>query len=171
MRRNFYKQQTVPWSDQRASMLHPCGAPTKPLTRDVEQVQWRTARFINNNYHDTSPGCVTRLLLLHRRTIHRLDLWYKIRNHLVDIDPEKYYIPGDRQTRGSHRIRQPQASKEEYRYSIFLRSRRTGIDFQGHLQQHLPSKSSGLDSPVSPGLSCTMVDDIANLTRLDCFDF
>lgn len=68
----------------------------------------------------------------------------------MDIDPEKYYIPGDRQTRGSHRIRQPQASKEEYRYSIFLRSRRTGIDFQGHLQQHLPSKSSGLDSPVSP---------------------
>lgn len=46
------------------------------LTREVEQVQRRAARFVYNNYRDTSTRCVTRLLhqlewdsLQHRRTI------------------------------------------------------------------------------------------------------
>lgn len=75
------------------------------LTREVEQVQRRAARFVYNNYRDTSTRCVTRLLhqlewdsLQHRRTIQRLLLCYKIRNQLVDIDPEKYYTPGDIRT-------------------------------------------------------------------------
>ena len=99
------------------------------LTREVEQVQRRAARFIYNNYRDTSTGCVTILLhqlewdsLQHRRTIQRLVLCYKIRNQLVDIDPEKYYTPGDIWTRGSHRLRQQRASKEVYRNSFFPRS-------------------------------------------------
>uniref|UniRef100_A0A8W8IBZ1 Uncharacterized protein n=1 Tax=Magallana gigas TaxID=29159 RepID=A0A8W8IBZ1_MAGGI len=58
----------------------------------------------------------------YRRTIQRLVLCYKIRNQLVDIDPEKYYTPGDIRTRGSHRLRQQRASKEANRNSFFPRS-------------------------------------------------
>ncbi|XP_062575423.1 uncharacterized protein LOC134237333 [Saccostrea cucullata] len=89
------------------------------LTKDLEQVQRRAARFVFNQYTDTFPGCVTSLLeqlewgsLQHRRTTHRLVLCYKIRNRLVDNNPDKYYTPGDRRTRGSHRYRQHRAIKE-----------------------------------------------------------
>jgi hypothetical protein len=75
------------------------------LIKDLEQVQRRAARF--SQYTDTSPGCVTALLdqlewdpLQHRRRKQRLALCYKIRNHLVDIDPADHYTPGDSRTRG-----------------------------------------------------------------------
>ena len=99
------------------------------VIRDLEQVQRRAARFVFNQYTDTSPGCVTNLLeqlewdsLQHRRTKHRLVLCYKVRNHLVDIDPAKYFTPGDSRTRGGHRYRQPRTNKDTYRHSFFPRS-------------------------------------------------
>ena len=99
------------------------------VIRDLEQVQHRAARFVFNQYTNTSPGCVTNLLdrlewdsLQHRRTKHRLVLCYKVRNHLVDIDPAKYFTPGDSRTRGGHRYRQPRTNKDTYRHSFFPRS-------------------------------------------------
>ncbi|KAK3088732.1 hypothetical protein FSP39_023094, partial [Pinctada imbricata] len=60
--------------------------------------------------------------LQHRRTKQRLVLCYKIRNHLVDIDPDKYYTPGDSRTRGGHRYRQIRTNKDQHRHSFFPRS-------------------------------------------------
>ena len=92
------------------------------VIRDLKQVQRRAARFVFNQCTDTSPGCVTNPLdrlecdsLQHRRTKHRLVLCYKVRNHLVDIDPAKYFTPGDSRTsywaRGGHPYRQPRTNK------------------------------------------------------------
>jgi hypothetical protein len=60
--------------------------------------------------------------LQHRRRKQRLVLCYKIRNHLVDIDPADDYTPGDSRTRGGHKYRQPTTNKEVYRNSFFPRS-------------------------------------------------
>lgn len=99
------------------------------LTKEIEQVQRRAARFVFNQYTDTSPGCVTSLLeqlewesLQDRRAQHRLIMCYKIRHKLVDIDPDLYYTPGDSRTRGGHRYRQHRATKEVYNNSFFPRS-------------------------------------------------
>ena len=44
-------------------MHQPSGTPTRiPLIKELEQVQRRAARFVFNNYQDTSPVCVTSLL-------------------------------------------------------------------------------------------------------------
>lgn len=101
------------------------------LTRQVKHVQRRAARFGYNNYRDTYPRIVIRLLhqleldsLQHRRTIHVLVLCYKIRNQLVDINSENYFAPGDKRTRRSHGLGQQRASKEVYINSFFPRSAR-----------------------------------------------
>ena len=59
------------------------------LTGDVDQlekVQRRGARYVKNNYHDRSPGCVTNMLrdlqwlpLKEQRRAHRLNYLHKIK--------------------------------------------------------------------------------------------
>ena len=78
------------------------------LDKGLEQVQRRAARFVFNNYQDVTPGCVTSLLvqhkrepLKHRRTTNRLTMAYKIQTewwtlnqsditHLEIPEPDNY---------------------------------------------------------------------------------
>ena len=98
---------------------------------EIEQVQRLAARFVYNSYQDNSPGWVTSLLdrlqwesLQHRRWKQDLTYCYKIRNHLVDIDPTRYYTAGDIRTRGSHKARQIRAKRDQYYHSFIPRSTR-----------------------------------------------
>lgn len=61
------------------------------ITRDIEQVQRRAARFVYSCYQGNSPGCVTKL----RDQLQFELLCYKTQNQLIDIDPGKYYTSGD----------------------------------------------------------------------------
>ncbi|VDI60799.1 Hypothetical predicted protein [Mytilus galloprovincialis] len=102
------------------------------LIKVIDRVQRKAARFVYNQYTDTSPGCVTGLLdqlqwdpLQYRRIKQRLVLCYilyKIQNKLVEIQPAIYYTSGDNRTRGGHRLRQIRATKEVYKNSFFPRS-------------------------------------------------
>ena len=63
----------------------------------LEMVQRRAARFVFNNYFETTPGVVTNMLtslgwptLEERRKNNRLIMLYKIKHNLVGIDPKKY---------------------------------------------------------------------------------
>ncbi|KAK3101152.1 hypothetical protein FSP39_001347, partial [Pinctada imbricata] len=93
------------------------------LIKDLEQVQRRTARFVHNEYRDTSPGCVTTLLnnlgwessLEHRRMKYRLTLCYKIQNQLISLQETVV-------SRGGHRYRQPRASMDVYKFSFYPRT-------------------------------------------------
>ena len=63
--------------------------------RDIhnqEQVQRRAARFVNRNYTERTPGCVTNMVqnfgwesLQHRRYINRLSMLFKIQYGAIDI--------------------------------------------------------------------------------------
>ena len=77
------------------------------LTGDVDQlekVQRHGARYVKNNYHDRSPGCVTMLRdlqwlqLKEERGAHRLNYLRKIKNCEVDIDPGNIIQPSDSRT-------------------------------------------------------------------------
>ena len=64
----------------------------------LENVQRRAARYVNNNYKDRSPGCVTSMVknlkwtsLEHRRRHIRLGMLYKINKGLVDINPANFF--------------------------------------------------------------------------------
>ena len=102
------------------------------LSRDVDQlekVQRRGARYVKNNYHERSPGCVTNmltdlqwLLLKEQRRAHRLSYLRKIKNHEVDIDPGNIIQPGDSRTRGRARIRQQSIHSTVYHQSFYLRT-------------------------------------------------
>ena len=89
------------------------------LTGDVnqlEKVQRCGARYVKNNYHDRSPGCVINMLrdlqcppphtLKEQRRAHRLNYLHKIKNREVYIDPGNIIQPGYPRTRGRGRIRQ-----------------------------------------------------------------
>ena len=68
--------------------------PTKQAKiKAIEQVQKRAARFVNNNYTDRTPGCVTKMVtslkwesLEDRRKQNRLCMLFKIQHDLIDID-------------------------------------------------------------------------------------
>ncbi|VDH98689.1 Hypothetical predicted protein [Mytilus galloprovincialis] len=116
---------------QAAESLAPylTGCSSFSLDEDIDRVQRKAARFVYNQYTDTSPGCVTGLLdqlqwdpLQYRRIKQRLVLCYKIQNQLVEIQPAIYYTSGDNRTRGGHRLRQIRATKEVYNNSFFPRS-------------------------------------------------
>ena len=95
----------------------------------LEQVQRRAARFVNRNYWDRQPGCVTSMIsnlgwdsLAHRRRTHRLLMLYKIQGGLVDMNPGPILRTNDRRTRGGHRFYQPTASQKVYKYSFYPRT-------------------------------------------------
>ena len=97
-----------------------------PLT--LEQVQRRAARFVHRNYTQRTPGCVTNMVqslgwesIQQRRYMDRLSMLFKIQHGLVDISPE-FVQPGDSHSRGSQRIRQLEANKDVYRYSLYPRT-------------------------------------------------
>ena len=61
---------------------------------NLEQVQRRAARFVNRNYTEQTPGCVTNMIqslgwesLQHRRYINRLNMLFKIQHGIIDMVP------------------------------------------------------------------------------------
>jgi len=95
----------------------------------LEKVQRRAARYACNNYHDRSPGAVTRLLqqlqwdsLEQRRHHNRLSALYKIQNGLVDLQLTRFCQPSDSRTRGANRLRQEFVSHPALRHSFFPRT-------------------------------------------------
>ena len=102
------------------------------LTGDVDQfekVQRCGARYMKNNYHDSSPGCVINILrdlqwlpLKDQRRAHRLNYLHKIKNREVDIDPGNIIQPGYSLTRGRGRIRQQSVQATVYHQFFYPRT-------------------------------------------------
>ena len=99
-----------------------------PVT-GVPQGTVNGARYVKNNYHDRSPGCVTNMLtdlqwlpLKEQRRAHRLSYLRKIKNQEVDIDPGNIIQPGDSRTRGRARIRQQSVLSTVYHQSFYPRT-------------------------------------------------
>ena len=84
---------------------------------NLEQVQRRAARFVNQNYMERTPGCVTNISqsldwesLQHRRYISRLTMLYKIQH-------ESRFC-----TIGSKRLRQLSATNDACKFSFYPRT-------------------------------------------------
>ena len=94
----------------------------------VEQMQRRAARYVCNNYTDRTPGCVTGMIqglqwdsLENRRHTSRLQMLFKIKHGLVDVDKELYLKQSDSRTRGFSRFFQARTASEVY-YNSFPRT-------------------------------------------------
>ena len=104
--------------------------PTKQAKiKAIEQVQKRAARFVNNNYTDRTPGCVTKMVtslkwesLEDRRKQNRLCMLFKIQHDLIDIDRHQYLTPNDSRTRGKNRFFQERATTDAFGQSFFPRT-------------------------------------------------
>ena len=79
----------------------------------IEQVQKSSERFVDNNYTDRTPGCVTNMVkslkwenLEDQRKTARLSMLFKIQHELIDIDRQQYLTPSDSRTRGKNRFYQ-----------------------------------------------------------------
>ena len=122
-------------SIQPTKQPHPYGQwdlPTNmnsPKTSDIhnlEQVQRRADRFIHPNYTDRTPGCVTNMVkslgwesLQHRRYTDRvLSMLFQIQHGLVDVTSD-YIQPNETRIRGSQCLRQLQATKDVYKFSVY----------------------------------------------------
>ena len=89
--------------------------------RDINnlgQVQRRVARFVNRNYTEHTPGCVTNMIqslgwesLQHRRYINRLIMLFKIQYGIIYIIPDFVQL-NDQRTRRSKRLRQLPATND-----------------------------------------------------------
>jgi hypothetical protein len=99
--------------------------PTQRNINALERVQLRGARFVMNNYQQTSS--VTSMMshlgweeLRIRRARIKTILLFKIVNNLVDISPEPFLIPTGAITRG-HNIRflHPHTRTITMQYSFF----------------------------------------------------
>ena len=98
---------------------------TAQYTHKIEMIQRRAARYVHNNYHNTSS--VTNMIntlqwptLAERRLKTRLIMFYKIVHNLIAI-PSDILIPTDSRTRQHHAYtyRHLQASKDSYKHSFF----------------------------------------------------
>ncbi len=94
----------------------------------LDAVQRRAARFVNNNFYDKDQGAVTSMLnnlnwetLEQRRAKIRDVLMYKVVHNLVDI-PSVLLIPSDSRTRGSTGFRTIYSRIDTYKYSFFPRT-------------------------------------------------
>ena len=94
----------------------------------LEKVQRQATRFVHNNYYDRTPGCVSKMVsglgwesLQHRRRVDRLTTLFKIQHGLAELDTDVVY-PGDKRTRGQHRLYQPAAKLSIYKNSFFPRT-------------------------------------------------
>ena len=91
----------------------------------LEKVQRQAARFVLDIYYDRTPGCVSKMVsdlgwesLQHRGRVDRLTTLYKIQHRLVELDTD-VVRPGDKRTRGQHRLYQPAAKLSIYKNSFF----------------------------------------------------
>lgn len=126
VRERTYNFFVLPTLEYAASVWDPF------LTTDInrlEQVQRRGARYVNNNYWDRTPGCVTKMVedlgwqtLEAKRCNLRLMMLFKIQHGLVDITPGDVLRRHDRRTRGAHRLYQPAASQNVYKFSFYPRT-------------------------------------------------
>ncbi|KAK3087114.1 hypothetical protein FSP39_001879 [Pinctada imbricata] len=98
---------------------------TSQYKQKIEMTQRRSARYVYNNYHNTSS--VTNMIntlhwptLAERRLKTRLIMFYKIVHCLVAI-PSDILIPTDTRTRQHHTqtYRHIRANKETYKWSFF----------------------------------------------------
>ena len=95
----------------------------------VEQVQRRAARYVCNNCTDRTPGCVTGMIQdlqwdspEDRRHTSRLQMLFKIKHGLVDVDKGLHLKQSDSRTRGFSRFFQEGTASEVYYDSFFLRT-------------------------------------------------
>ena len=95
---------------------------------NLEQVQRRAARFVNLNYTERTPGCVTNMIqsigwesLQHRRYINRLTMLFKIQHGIIDISPDLVQL-NDHRTRGSKHLRHLPATNDAYKFSFYPRA-------------------------------------------------
>ena len=111
-----------------------------------EQVQRRAARFVNRNYTECTPVCVTNMIqslgwdsLQHRRYINRLSMLFKVQHDIIDISPYSVQL-NDQRTRGSKRLRRLPANTTHIRTFSFYP--RTISDWN-----RLPTHITDLQSP------------------------
>ena len=95
----------------------------------LEQVQRRAARYVFNDYHSRTPGCVTKMIdnlnwepLEVRRRHERLGMLYRIQHNLVDIPIDRYLQVSDSRTRGPTKFFQERISDATYSNSFFPRT-------------------------------------------------
>ena len=111
---------------------------------NLEQVQLRAARFVNRNYTERTPGCVTNMIqslgwesLQLRRYINRLTMLFKIQHGIIDISRDFVQL-NDQRTRGSKRLRQLPATNDAYKFSFYPRT----ISDWNRLQTHITDLQS-----------------------------
>ncbi|KAL8612378.1 hypothetical protein ACOMHN_020133 [Nucella lapillus] len=99
---------------------------TANLTKKIEAVQRRAARYVTSDYNPTSS--VTAMLkdlncetLQSRRTKGQLNMFYKIVNNQIDIPPDPYLTPGSSRTRSNHsqKSRHVPARTNVFKFSFF----------------------------------------------------
>ena len=102
---------------------------TAELTRKVEMVQRRAARFVLRRYHYMSSvgGMISQLgweSLEARRAKMRMVLLYKATHNLIAVDSHLYLIPITMPTRQSHRVtyRQISTRTNYHKFSFYPRS-------------------------------------------------
>ena len=95
---------------------------------NLEQVQRRAARFVNRNYTERTPGCMTNMIqslgwefLQHRRYINRLTMLFKVQHGIINISPVFVQL-NDQLTRGSKHLRQLPATNDAYKFSLYPRT-------------------------------------------------
>ena len=100
---------------------------TKNQKMQLDSIQRRAARFVNN-FYDREPGSVKAMIsdlgwesLEQRRAKIRAILMYKIVNNLVDIPPT-LLIPADARTRGNTVFKTIYTRSDVYKYSYFPRT-------------------------------------------------
>ena len=95
----------------------------------LEKVQRQAARFVQSNYTERNPGCVTRMVkdlgwetLASRRKKDRLTTLYKIQHGAIDMDTGYVLRFNDRFTRGQQRLYHPTTKVTVYKNSFFPRT-------------------------------------------------
>ena len=119
-----YQSLVRPQLEYSATVWHPH---TEDLTKTLEMVQRRAARYVLNQYARTASvtAMLRRLeweLLQHRRMKLRLTLMYKIINQLVAIPVDPHFKPVTRRTRSHHSLKFQQISttKAYHQASFFI---------------------------------------------------
>ena len=126
VRKRTYNTFVLPTLEYAATVWDPF------LSSDInrlEQVKRRGARYVHNNYWVRTPGFVTKMIgdlgwqtLEDRRRNLRLIMLFKIQHGLVDMVPGDVLRCSDRRTRGAHRLYQPAASQNVYKFSFYPRT-------------------------------------------------
>lgn len=95
----------------------------------LEAVQGRAARYVHNDFHTRTSGCVTSMVnnlqwdsLQNRRRKARLVNFYKITHDLIAIPADRFLTKADSRTRGGHRYRPIQATKDSFKFSYIPRT-------------------------------------------------